>query len=406
MKFIVLLFALALRGFAQDPDVTARFLAGESIEGTALASFSQVPAWRDHSQQIESAWKQSEQRQLGKIRTWAPGNLGTVYSSPLPVFYFFSGPDILYAQALFPNAGTYVLCAKEPVGNVANPAEIPPSDLPHALAVLRKSLTSLLNWSFFITQDLRMDIKQRHFTGILPVLEILLSKSGARITEVALISCDKGGGIAIGGGKGTPGVRLRFDRGGGQQTLFYFAADLSIGGLQTHDGLLRFCERLGKGQSLLKAASYLPHEGGFSRVREWLLANSRTIIQDPSGIPFRDIDPNQWRIQLWGNQGKPIELFAKYQQPQLENALAAAPRPELPFGFGYQHLPSNAVMILAERQGGSPAPAASSTVTTAPVVKPPISRPTDSVLDAPVARPVSTPRPSPRPVPEPGGLRR
>ena len=395
MKIITLFLALALTGLAQDPDATARFLAGESIDGTALASFSQVPAWRDHSQQIESAWKQSEQRQLGKIRTWAPENLGSIHSSPSPVFYFFSGPDILYAQALFPNAGTYVLCAKEPVGNVTNVAEIPPGDLPLALAGLRKSLTSLLNWSFFITQDLRLDIKQRHFTGILPVLEILLSKSGARITEVAFVSCDKSGGIAIGGGKGTPGVRLRFNRGGGQQTLFYFAADLSNGGLQTHDGLLRFCERLGRGQSLLKAASYLPHEGSFSRVREWLLAHSRTIVQDPSGIPFRDFDPNQWRIRLWGNHGKPIELFAKYQQPHLENALAAAPRPDLPFGFGYQHLPSNAVMIVAERQGGAP--------TTSSPSEPsiPVAKPVPSPR-----RVLATPPAASERIAEPGGLRR
>jgi hypothetical protein len=388
MKTLILLLALAVTGAAQDPDATARFLAGESIDGTALATFSQVPAWRDHAQQIDSAWKQSEQRQLGKIRAWAPDNLGSIYSSPSPVFYFFSGPDILYAQALFPNAGTYVLCAKEPVGNVVNPAEVPPSELPLALAGMRKSLTSLLNWSFFITQDLRVDIKQRHFTGILPVLEILLAKSGARVTEVVAVSCDKGGGIAVGGGKGTPGVRLRFNRGGGQQTLFYFAADLSNGGLQAHDGVLRFCERLGKGQSLLKAASYLPHEAGFSRIREWLLANSRTIVQDPSGIPFREIDPNQWRIQLWGNQGKPIELFAKYQQPQLENALAAAARPELPFGFGYQHLPANAVMIVAERQR-------TSTTSAAP---PPATVPAAAPQPIPVAVPV--------PAREPGGLRR
>src|SRR5688572_27824581 len=53
MKIIVALLTLALSVFAQDPDATARFLAGESIDGTAIASFSQVPAWRDHSQQIE-----------------------------------------------------------------------------------------------------------------------------------------------------------------------------------------------------------------------------------------------------------------------------------------------------------------------------------------------------------------
>ena len=157
----------------------------------------------------------------------------------------------------------------------------------------------------------------------------------------------------MGGGKGTPGARIQFSRGGGsRQTLFYFAGDISNGGLGAHSGVLRFCEKLGRGNSLLKAASYLPHEAGFSRIREWILARSRVIVQDPSGIPFHHFDPAQWNVRLWGSQGKPIELFAKYQQPHLEAALAQAPRPALPFGFGYQHLPTNAVMIVAERQRG------------------------------------------------------
>lgn len=380
MKTLLLLLAFVASGFAENPNATARFLAGLPLDGTDLAPFAQTPAWKMHAKQMEEGWSQSELRQMQKIRAWAPASLGGIHSSPLPVFYFFSGPDILYAQALFPNAGTYVLCAKEPVGQVSDPSTVPPQDLPLALAGLRKSLTSLLSWSFFITQDLRVDIKQRHFTGILPVLEILLARAGSTVTEVALITCDRTGGIVMGGGKGTPGARIRFTRGGGQQTLFYFCGDISNGGLGANEGVLRFCEKLGRGQSLLKAASYLPHDPEFSKIRDWILSRSRTIVEDPSGIPFKYFDPSQWSIRLWGREGKPIQLFAKYQQPQLEAALAKAPRPFLPFGFGYQHLPNNAVMIVAERaQNAAPPP-------------------------VPVAVPVSPPPPE-APV-EAGGLRR
>jgi hypothetical protein len=389
MKILLLLLALVVTGLAEDPNATARFLAGLPLNATDLANFAQTPAWKMHAKQMEEGWSQSEARQMQKIRAGAPASLGGIHSSPLPVFYFFSGPDILYAQALFPNAGTYVLCAKEPVGQVSDPSTVPPEDLPLALAGLRKSLTSLLSWSFFITQDLRVDINQRHFTGILPVLEILLARAGSTITEVALVSCDRTGAIVMGGGKGTPGARIRFTRGtGGPQTLYYFCGDISNGGLGANEGVLRFCEKLGRGQSLLKAASYLPHEAGFSKIRDWILSRSRTIVQDPSGIPFKYLDPSQWQIRLWGREGQPVKLFAKYQQPQLEAALTSAPRPFLPFGFGYQHLPNNAVMIVAERaQSAAPAPAA------APV---------------PVAVPVSPPAPAaPAPAPsESGGLRR
>ncbi len=386
MKNFLLLLALVVTGLAEDPNATARFLAGLPLNGTDLANFSQTPAWKMHAKQMDEGWGQSEARQMQKIRAWAPVSLGAIHNSPLPVFYFFSGPDILYAQALFPNAGTYVLCAKEPVGQVADPSTVPPEDLPLALAGLRKSLTSLLSWSFFITQDLRVDIKQQHFTGILPVIEILLARAGSTITEVALVSCDRTGAIVMGGGKGTPGARIKFTRGGGQQTLYYFCGDISNGGLGAHEGVLRFCEKLGRGQSLLKAASYLPHEAGFSKIRDWILSRSRAIVQDPSGIPFKYFDPSQWAIRLWGREGKPVELFAKYKQPDLEVALSSAPRPCLAVGLGDQHLPNNPGMIVAER-GPTAAPAA-----------PPVA--------VPVPQQAPAPAPAPAAPAEAGGLRR
>jgi hypothetical protein len=149
-------------------------------------------------------------------------------------------------------------------------------------------------------------------------------------------------------------VRIRFMRTEGrEQALYYFCGDLSNGGLSTHAGLLRFCERLGRGRSLLKAASYLPHENGFSRIRDWLLAHSASIVQDPSGIPFANFLGGGWRLNVWGNHAAPIELFAKYTQPALAEALAK-PRPPLPFGFGYQNQPTNAVLIHAERVTAAP----------------------------------------------------
>jgi hypothetical protein len=65
--------------------------------------------------------RQLEQRQLSKIRTWADANL----AAPRPtMFYMFSGPDFLYANAFYSKATTYVLSALEPVGFGARSHEI------------------------------------------------------------------------------------------------------------------------------------------------------------------------------------------------------------------------------------------------------------------------------------------
>lgn len=340
---------------APTDDDTARWLAGLSPLNAALKNFVLVPAWKQHATDLDAAWAQSEQDRLLKVRAWAPVALGETCKADSPVFYFFSGPDFLYPHALFPLAKTYVLCAREPVGSQPDPTRIPPGELAGALTSFRKSLSPLLDFSFFITTDLRKDVEQRQIPGILPMLECILARVGARVLEVQPLRCGSDGALstAAKAKAGSPGVRIRFQTATlPVQTLYYFFGDLSNGGLKTHGGVLRFCETLGPGRSLLKAASFLPHESEFTRINAWLLEHSRAIVQDPSGIPFRAFAKEKWTLRFWGRNTLPIEIFARYTEPDLKAAVDAAPPLLLPFGFGYQHEPAKALLILAERTGG------------------------------------------------------
>ena len=340
---------------APTDDDIAHWLAGMPSEGAALQSFALVPSWKQHAKDLTDAWAESDHERLSKVRAWAPAALGGVCTGDSPVFYFFSGADFLYPHALFPNAKTYVLCAREPVGSQPDPTRIPPAALSGALTGFRNSLNSLLEFSFFITTDLRKDVEQRHIPGILPVLELILARQGAHIEEVQLMRCAADGALSDDAKAkgGTPGVRIRFRAGKNPaQTLYYFFGDISNGGLKTHGGVLRFCETLGPGRSLLKAASFLPHESEFTRINEWLLEHSRAIVQDPSGIPFRVFPKEKWTLRFWGRNTQPIEIFAKYAEPDLRDAVDAEPALRLPFGFGYQHEAENALLILAERAAG------------------------------------------------------
>ena len=339
---------------AADEDI-ARWLAGLPAAGDALKSFSLVPAWKEHARELGKAWAESENDRLAKVRVWAPAALGEINSSDSPVFYFFSGADFLYPHALFPNAKTYVMCAREPVGSQPDPTRIPPDELPAALTTFRKSLGGLLDFSYFVTTDLRRDVEQRHVPGILPVLELIIARNGGRVIEVLPVRCDPGGTISQPSKAkgGSPGVRIRFRRGEQpEQTLFYFYGDLSDGGLKSHGGLLRFCESLGRGRSLLKAASFLPHEAGFTRIDDWILTHSNAVVQDTSGIPFRKFPKDAWTFRFWGRNAEPIEIFKKHAEPELQAAVDAAAPLRIPFGFGYQYEPAKALLILAVRTAG------------------------------------------------------
>ena len=340
---------------APTDDETARWLAGLSPMSVALKNFTLVPSWKQHATELDRAWSESERDRLLKVRAWAPAALGATHKAESPVFYFFSGPDFLYPHALFPLAKTYVLCAREPVGSQPDPTRIPPGELSGTLTSFRRSLSPLLDFSFFITKELRKDVEQRHIPGILPMLEFILAREGARVLAVQPVRCGADGALSADAKAkgGSPGVRIRFQTAAlPEQTLYYFFGDLSNGGLKTHGGVLRFCETLGPGRSLLKAASFLPHESEFTRINGWLLEHSRAIVQDPSGIPFRAFANGKWAMRFWGRGAQPIEIFAKYTEPDLQAAVDAAPPLRLPFGFGYQHEASKALLILAERTGG------------------------------------------------------
>ena len=340
---------------APTDDDTACWLAGLPPQGAALKNFVLVPSWKQHAKELDAAWAQSEHQRLAKVREWAPAALGKTCTADSPVFYFFSGADFLYPHALFPNAKTYVLCAREPVGSQPDPTRIPPAELSGALSTFRKSLSSLLDFSFFITKDLRKDVGQRHIPGILPVLELILVREGAHIAGVQPVHCGDAGEISTDAKAkgGSPGVRIKFRMGEQpEQTLYYFFGDISNGGLKTHGGVLKFCEALGRGRSLLKAASFLPHESEFTRINEWVLEHSSAIVQDPSGIPFRAFAKDTWTVRFWGRNTQPIGIFAKHTEPDLKAAVDAAPALKIPFGFGYQHEPAKALLILAERTGG------------------------------------------------------
>jgi hypothetical protein len=352
LKRFLLLGALVAAGHAHaaDPnaDATAKFLAGLPIAGTPLEDFSNGTGWKTHATDLDRAWKQFDERQLAKIREWAPQALGPAYQDTGPMYYMFSGPDFLYANAFFPNASTYILCGTEPVGPIPDMAKIAPHALPSALANLRKSLDSVLSWSFFITKNMKVDLRQQQLTGTLPVLYVFLARAGCTIDSVELVALDKSGAFVPEGKGTTPGVKITFAGSAGRpQTLYYFTTDLADWAIKVNPNFGKFCEQQGQGLTLLKAASYLMHSDNFSLVRGYLLAHSKVILEDDSGIPYRFFSNNKWNVRFYGHYPGPIKRFLKNVQPDLAKDNAAGAPPPLPFSFGYQWQPSKSSLIVA-----------------------------------------------------------
>src|ERR1700760_2537539 len=205
-------------------DDTARFLAGMMpAADSPLTALTKDPAWQHHARFFDTAFTQLDQRQISKVRAWSEANV----AAPKPtMFYMFSGPDFLYANAFYPKATTYVLSALEPPGSVPDLTRLPRGSVAAALFNVEHSLGSILSFSFFITKKMKVDLHEGQINGALPLLYVFLARSGKTIKNVSTVALDDKGTAYFANENPAAnvarGVRIVFAGSDGiEKTLFY-----------------------------------------------------------------------------------------------------------------------------------------------------------------------------------------
>jgi hypothetical protein len=337
-------------------DDTARFLAGmQPSAGSPVAALTGEEGWGPHARFFDRAFGELERTQLSRIRTWSGA---TLHQRRPTMFYTFSGPDFLYADAFFPSASIYVLAGLEPVGQIPDLEHMSRGSIGPALANIASSLHSVLSFSFFITHDMRTELSTGRLGGTTPILYIFLARAGKTVREARLVALDADGTEQPDGPSvksAAHGVKIVFSGPDGRvQTLYYFSTNLENSSV-THSGFLKFCERLAPGDSLVKSASYLMHRESFARIRDFLLAHSATILQDDSGIPLAYFDRQTWQLQPFGRYLGPVAVFPQNYQPDLSELFARGNPIPINFGVGYRWRPHESNLLLAVRREASTA---------------------------------------------------
>ena len=269
------------------------------------------------------------------------------------LYYFFSGPDFLYADAFFPSATTYVMAALEPSGPLPAIGRHRSERLGHGLAQLRSSLNSVLNFSFFRTREMRTTLSANTFSGTLPILYIFLARTGKTIDEVTFHDINEDGTL-VAAGEGLPKgaanvAKVLFSGSDGKQrTIYYVQTDLSNGGWRK-SGFKAFCEKLEPGDSLIKSASYLMHSNAFTEVRTHLLERSKRLLQDDSGVPITFFKGDEWQLRPYGRYLGPIAVFPDNYQQRLAELFRGGKPPGIDFGIGYRFRPNESNLLLADK---------------------------------------------------------
>ncbi|MDB5590413.1 hypothetical protein [Enterovirga sp.] len=349
---LFLLAAAPARAQTATVDDTARFLAGlPPSADSPLAALAAEPRWKQHASGFDATFRQAEARTLSRVRNWAAANLSVKRPT---LYYMFSGPDFLYANAFFPDATTYVMAGLEPVGHIPDVQNLPKATLPQALGALQISMRSILSFSFFLTKNMQGQLRATPLNGTLPVLYVFLSRAGKTLRDVSLVYLDDDGtpvaGARPAGKTGAQGAKIVFAGAGGpEQTLYYFSTNIADDGFRS-GGIGRLGDKLGEGVAFVKSASYLMHSPNFSQVRSFLLDKSAAILEDDSGIPVTYFDPAKWQLKPYGRYLGPITLFAGRGQPRLRELYAKGRPTPIDFGIGYRWRPNESNLLWAVKR--------------------------------------------------------
>lgn len=338
----------------------AAYLAGQPVsKASDLQPLTTAPTWQAFATDANKSWTNYHATRTTKIEQWAATELDSVRAGSSTVFYPFSGPDLLNVVTMFPGSSTYVLVGLEPVGSVPRRATL---RNPKLFPALKASLWSVLNFSFFRTNDMAVNLKSLELDGALPLMMLFAARTGHQIQDVRYVQLSTEGQLTDAdstvirkpGPKVIPGVELTMlSPAGKEQKVQYFSADISDWKMGTNkEAVVQYVASLGPLTTYVKSATYLMHKPYFSKIRNLILTRSNYLLQDDSGIAMKYIPAADWRFTYYGTYKRPINLFAKHYQPELTAVYTDTtnrPRP-LPFGTGYNWRQNDSNLLLARRK--------------------------------------------------------
>jgi hypothetical protein len=332
----------------------ARVLAGLPPEqADRLSGVVNQPAWQEWKREFDADWTRATTERFNRMRMWRDEQLSPQAGPCGTLMYPFSGPDILNAYLLFPDCRTYVLFGLEHPGTLPALDRLSPDLVSELLAHVRQALGDLLARNYFITRHMMAEVEASDLHGNFPLMAVFLARLDMRIVSARALEIGPDGELEARADRAAvPALEVVFTRGGNAtQTLVYFRAQAEDQALRNHPGVMRYLQRQAPFVTFLKSASYLLHTSQFSLMRDLLLARSRLILQDDSGVPYRFFPAPEWNVELYGRYQKPVKDFNYGFQPDLAKAYAvrSAVKP-LTFSFGYHWETGSSTVMLAQRK--------------------------------------------------------
>lgn len=351
--FIAVSFFYGLEVYAQADSAKinryqefALFITGQEFPASITDTTIDLTFWKDYQAKINLDWPSMDSTRLKPMANWRDEEVSPRINDSLLLFYPFSGPDFLHAYILFPYADDYLFLAQEQLGEVPDLSKMKQKDLSDYLDKFYYSIRDIYMRSYFITGRMNTDLHNARVKGVLPVIIFFMAQTGHEIVDVKYEYVSSDGSFkplstVTGRFSATECVSIDFNTKDSDKikSLRYFRCDISDEGFNSTPGFKTYLNNLGEINTYVKSASYLLHYGTFNTIRNIILDNSKSVLQDDTGIPYKYYDMTKWDAYLYGVYVKPIADFPSpyLMQNDLKKIYDAGGDnvKELPFSLGY-----------------------------------------------------------------------
>lgn len=305
------------------------------------------PNWVQLSSDISKEWDRVLQEKILPIAEWRSNNQ-EIAADTGTLFYPFAGADFLYSNCFFPNCERVIMVGLEPLGSIPSEIEFN-ADFENLVRKIKTSLYTSNRVGYFVTLNMGRELHHKDLNGVLPLILFYACRQNYLVSECTYVKMGADGKTVACEYSQADGFILTLtdiDR-KKRKSIEYYKTDLSNGRFSLDSSFHRYFTSIDNKMVFLKAASYLLHESAFSNIRDVILNNTRMLLQDDSGMPFKFFTTEAWTTHLYGKYTRPIGLFSGRVQSELRAEFAKRASRDLPFNIGYNVSHNEPHLILA-----------------------------------------------------------
>lgn len=271
----------------------------EATKGQTAAYFWNLGEWGTRKNQLNK-----EMPKRGEIEHFLAHHLSEAYFNTRNVLYLFGGPDFCYPDLFFPNMENMIIVGQESIGSFPDVNQyLNRGILNERMLEVGTSFGQVPFRSYFVTQTMNQEFNEY---GIGTMLAVSIALAGYELIGYQEIFLNKEGKLRF---KKTDssisGIKIIYkknqdDR---ERAVYYFCMNLNQQKLISR--LATFVKRMEIDTAFYKATSFATQSGELAPANQLALNHAKYIVQGESGIPYRDFNPDEWQIKLFGIYARP-----------------------------------------------------------------------------------------------------